>query len=114
MRKHMCLAGSLTIFAVALPAQSQQPAGDSAAANVAPSGNFFERFFKAYYDDWTSPASNEPQPPYRGDPAPVSGPPFPFSAWPYGGSVTIGQPWTQSGPLMQALWSGSHGDWWKH
>ena len=113
MRKYLCLAGSLTIFALALPAQSQQSAGDATATNIAPSGNFFERFFKAYSDDWNSTPSNEPQPAYRGDPASVSGPPFPFSVWPYGGSVTIGQPWTQSGPLMQALWSGPHGDWWK-
>ncbi len=107
------------------PASDQPPAaGQTGPAspstpptqNTAPQGNFFERFFKAYYDDWNPPAnaSTEPAPPFRGDPAPVDGPPFPFSVWPYGGSVTIGQPWTQSGPLMQAIWSGKHGDWWKH
>lgn len=54
-----------------------------------------------------------PEPKYRGYPAPVAGPPFPFSAWPYGGSVVIGQPWTQAGPLMAAIWGGSNGDAWK-
>ena len=87
---------------------------DPAPANTALSGNFVRRLFKAYYSDWSSTgASSEPQPAYRGYPAPVSGPPFPFSVWPYGGSVTIGQPWTQSGPLMQAIWSGSQADGWK-
>jgi hypothetical protein len=43
----------------------------------------------------------------------VDGPPFPFSVWPYGGAVVLGQPWTQSGPLMSSIWSGSNGDWWK-
>jgi hypothetical protein len=33
--------------------------------------------------------------------------------WPYGGSPTIGQPWTQAGPLMTAIWGGSNGDAWK-
>lgn len=44
---------------------------------------------------------------------PPGGPPFPFSDWPIGGTPWIGTPWTQSSPLMQALWSGPHGDAWK-
>lgn len=76
---------------------------------------FFTRFFQAYADDWkaTDASSSAPAPKYRGDPTPVDGPPFPFSIWPYGGSVVIGQPWTQAGPLMTAIWGGSSGDWWK-
>jgi hypothetical protein len=77
-------------------------------------GNFFRRFVGAYKQDWFGPApSSGPAPARRGFPSPVTNPPFPFSDWPYGGSPTIGEPWTQSGPLMQALWSGSHGEWWK-
>jgi hypothetical protein len=78
-------------------------------------GGFFTRFFQAYADDWkaTDSTSSAPAPKFRGDPAPVDGPPFPFSVWPYGGSVVIGQPWTQAGPLMTAIWGGSNGDWWK-
>jgi len=75
--------------------------------------NFFRRFFKAYADDWKGSASSGPSPPFRGTPSPVNGPPFPFSDWPYGGSVVISKPWTQSAPLMQALWSGPHGEGWK-
>ncbi len=43
----------------------------------------------------------------------MNGPPFPFSTWPIGGTVSIGQPWTQAGPLMTAIWSGPHGEAWK-
>ncbi len=87
------------------------------SAAAAPKPGFVKRFFQAYLDDWkpavasglTAPSA----PNFRGYPAPVDGPPYPFSVWPYGGSVTIGQPWTQAGPLMTAIWGGSHGDWWK-
>jgi hypothetical protein len=84
------------------------------AAEQKPHGNFVKRFLRAYADDWKgSAASGAESPKYRGFPAPVDGPPFPFSVWPYGGSVVIGQPWTQAGPLMTAIWGGSNGDWWK-
>lgn len=92
----------------------------AAAAPVAvtpeagPQLGFFRRFFKAYADDWSGTAGSSEEPKYRGFPAPVTNPPFPFTVWPYGGSVTIGQPFTQAGPLMTAIWSGKHGDWWKH
>jgi hypothetical protein len=77
-------------------------------------GSFMRRFFKAYADDWkATPANGDPPPVRRWNAAPVDGPPFPFSDWPYGGSVVIGAPWTQSSPLMQALWSGPHGEAWK-
>src|SRR5215471_5689324 len=76
--------------------------------------SFPRRLFDAYANDWRGAAAGGPDPLRRGDPAPVDGPPFPFSDWPYGGSVVIGTPWTQSSPLMQALWSGSHGEGWKN
>lgn len=75
---------------------------------------FVKRFFMAYANDWKSTAAgNDPPPVRRWNAAPVDGPPFPFSDWPYGGSVVIGTPWIQSSPLMQALWSGPHGEAWK-
>jgi hypothetical protein len=76
-------------------------------------GGFLKRFFKAYADDWKGTASGGETAAFRGYPAPVSSPPFPFSVWPYGGAPTIGQPWTQAGPLMTAVWSGRRGDAWK-
>jgi hypothetical protein len=93
-------------------------AGPSAptAATTAPPAGFFRRFVRAYKDDWkpaSASTSSTPAAKFRGYPAPVTNPPFPFTVWPYGGSVTIGQPWTQAGPLMTAIWGGSGGDWWK-
>jgi hypothetical protein len=77
-------------------------------------GNFFQRLGQAYLTDWKGSSEDAgPEPKYRGFPPPVTNPPFPFTVWPYGGSVTIGYPWTQSGPLMQAIWSGKGGEAWK-
>jgi hypothetical protein len=90
--------------------------GESISAVSTPKKEgFIRRFLRAYADDWR-PATGQdvsPAPKFRGYPAPVEGPPFPFTVWPYGGSVTIGQPWTQAGPLMTAIWGGSNGDAWK-
>ena len=86
----------------------------SATPAVQLQGNFFQRFFEAYKYDWRgTPASfGPPTPNKRGYPYPVTDPPYPFNDWPYGGSPDISAPWTQSSPLMQAIWSGKHGDWW--
>lgn len=83
------------------------------AAVKANPGNFFGRFLRAYADDWKGTSSSSETPKFRGYPAPVPGPPYPFSVWPYGGSPVIGQPWTQAGPLMTAIWGGKSGDVWK-
>jgi hypothetical protein len=80
--------------------------------NVAPKRTFFGRLVRAYIDDW-HPGPDGEAPKYRGYPAPESNPPYPFSVWPYGGSVVIGQPWTQAGPLMTAIWGGPSGEAWK-
>lgn len=74
---------------------------------------FFSRLVHAYSADWKGTTTSGPEAKFRGYPAPVAGPPFPFSVWPYGGSVTIGQPWTQAGPLMTAIWGGSNGNAWR-
>src|SRR3974390_2150973 len=54
----------------------------SAAAVEGPAhpaaGNFFQRFAKAYTDDWKSTPSGDSEPKFRGWPSPVDGPPFPF------------------------------------
>ena len=76
-------------------------------------GGFLKRFFDAYKDDWNGISLSPPSPAKRGYPSPLTSPPYPFSDWPYGGSVDIGAPWTQSFPFMEAIWSGRHGDAWK-
>jgi len=80
--------------------------------NVAP-GGFWKRFNKAYLDDWRGGPTNGAAPAFRGNPAPVAQPPFPFGVWPYGGSPVIGQPDTNLPPMMQALYDGPNGWAWE-
>ena len=77
-------------------------------------GGFWKRLAKAYTDDWNDRAPAGPDPKFRGDPAPESNPPFPFSVWPYGGSPVIGQPNATSLPLMTALYNGPNGEAWQN
>jgi Putative beta-barrel porin-2, OmpL-like. bbp2/Carboxypeptidase regulatory-like domain len=99
--------------ALGAPRSSDSAAGAAPVTIYHPPGNFFHRFLEAYIDDWKAAPSTDPAPAFRGTPSPVDGPPFPFSDWPYGGSVVISKPWTQSSPLMQAIWNGPHGEGWK-
>lgn len=73
----------------------------------------FGRFVQAYADDWRGVGDDGPAPAFRGFPAPVDMPPYPFSVWPYGGSPVIGQPDTNLPPLMQALYAGPNGKAWE-
>ncbi len=87
--------------------------------------SFLQRFGQAYWSDWhPAPAASgapadatgstaDAAPAFRGYPAPESDPPFPFTVWPIGGTVTIGQPFVISTPLMTAIYGGADGDWWK-
>lgn len=101
----------LSIFLVC-SAASAATSDDPAPKNIA-EGNFWKRFAKAYHDDWHPTPSNDPEPAYRGYAAPESNPPYPFTVWPIGGTVNIGQPFIISTPLMTALYAGPHGDAWK-
>ncbi len=94
-------------------------AGRPAAANLemteesrGAQGGFLKRLYQAYQNDMKDTGEGA-NPPRRGYPAPVDSPPYPFSDWPYGGSPVIGAPDTNLPPLMQALWNGPHGDWWR-
>lgn len=53
----------------------------AAERNVVPAG-FWRRFTKAYRDDWKGASANGPAPLFRGDPAPIGQPPFPFAVCP--------------------------------
>src|ERR1700677_4311601 len=94
---------------LATPSQSQQPAPSSTPADAsqpAPSGNFFARLVHFYHDDWfPAPQSGPtaPTPPRRGLPSPLDSPPFPNADWSYGGAPVIGEPDTNTYPLMTAL-----------
>ena len=68
---------------------------------------FFARWADFYRQDWSPPpasaATSSPAPPRRGLPSPLDSPPFPNSDWSYGGSPVIGEPDTNSYPLMTAI-----------
>jgi hypothetical protein len=108
---------------VAESAAAAEPAaqvGGEAGAVTAPGQvpthkGFWNRLVQAYALDWKeTPASAGPEPAFRGYPAPVTNPPYPFSVWPYGGAPVIGQPDTNVPPLMQAIYGGSSGKAWEN
>jgi len=68
--------------------------------------SFFKRLTDFYRQDWHGSAAQGPAPPRRGPPSPLESPPFPNSDWSYGGSPVIGEPDTNSYPLMTA-WNGA-------
>jgi len=115
-KKDGFITSPVTIVEVA-PRQSANVDITLGASIVAPArapGGFFKRFAQAYLDDWHPKAGeNGPEPKYRGYPAPVSNPPYPFTVWPYGGSVTLGQPYTSTYPLMTAIYGGKNGKAWQ-
>ncbi len=71
--------------------------------------NFFARWADYYRRDWSGTLSPSPSPPRRGLPSPLDSPPFPSADWSYGGSPVIGEPDTNSYPLMTAIWEGKSG-----
>jgi hypothetical protein len=74
---------------------------------------FFARWADFYRQDWlpakpstaasSSAPASVPAPERRGLPSPLDSPPFPNSDWSYGGSPVIGEPDTNSYPLMTAI-----------
>jgi Putative beta-barrel porin-2, OmpL-like. bbp2 len=121
VRFHACIAfvllASTAAFAQTPSTQpsdaSEAPATatDSAQAASAPaatpapapaSGNFFERFGRAYMEDWKPTQPAGPAPARRGFDAPLDSIPFPGSDYSVGGTPVIGAPDTQTYILMQA------------
>ncbi len=81
-----------------------------------PAAGFLKRLVHAYAEDWhPTPTAETALPPvFRGYPAPEDDPPYPFTVWPMGGTVNIGQPSASPYPLTTALLNGPHGDFWKN
>ena len=96
----VCCLTALTLSAL-LHAQD----APSSASLPASGKSFFGRLGAAYHDDWhpdpSAPASDAPA--RRGLPSPLTSPPFPAADWSYGGSPVIGEPDTNTYPLMSAL-----------
>ena len=80
---------------------------DPPPATPTPSGSdgktFLARWADFYRQDWSATTASSPAPARRGLPSPLDSPPFPNSDWSYGGSPVIGEPDTNSYPLMTAI-----------
>src|SRR5579863_6599508 len=76
---------------------------DAPKASPAEAKGFFSRWAEFYRQDWSGTAASSPAPARRGAPSPLDSPPFPNSDWSYGGSPVIGEPDTNSYPLMTAI-----------
>jgi hypothetical protein len=108
LRALLLLGAALSAIAgpIAVPAQQTQPTAPAPDAPQPAPGNFFARLAHAYRDDWfPAPASGSPAPaPARRGPAsPLDSPPFPNADWSYGGAPVIGEPDTNTYPLMTAI-----------
>ncbi len=102
----LLLALPLLPLTIPLAAQSTSQAPPQAPAQpppAPPAATFFGRWAQFYHQDWTGTAPSSPAPPRRGLPSPLDSPPFPASDWSYGGSPVLGEPDTQSYPLMTAI-----------
>jgi putative OmpL-like beta-barrel porin-2 len=87
------------------PNRSSDPIPDAPSpSSPAPKG-FLARWAEFYRQDWSpAPASSSsPAPARRGLPSPLDSPPFPNQDWSYGGAPVIGEPDTNSYPLMTAI-----------
>src|ERR1700679_4278695 len=104
---HFFLLIAIITFFSSVPCTAQQASKgsppDSPNQSVPEAPNFFSRWLKFYRADWSGPASSSPAPPRRGLPSPLDSPPFPNADSSYGGSPVIGDPDTNSYPLMTAI-----------
>ena len=94
---------------LAQQAGASSPLPDAPGPKAVPSRNFFARWADYYRRDWAGTVPASPSPPRRGLPSPLDSPPFPSADWSYGGSPVIGEPDTNSYPLMTAIWEGKSG-----
>jgi hypothetical protein len=105
----LLLLTACVVFLSCALAQGQQtdtqtnPPPDAPKASVAQSKGLFARWADFYRQDWWGPAASSPSPARRGLPSPLDSPPFPNSDWSYGGSPVIGEPDSNSYPLMTAI-----------
>jgi Putative beta-barrel porin-2, OmpL-like. bbp2 len=97
------------LFSSCDSSQAQQPDNGASPSSNAPAQTtpgkqtFFVRWAEFYRQDWSPTTTSSPAPTRRGLPSPLDSPPFPNSDWSYGGSPVIGEPDTNSYPLMTAI-----------
>jgi hypothetical protein len=107
-RRSSLLLISLVLLACSF-LDAQQPGNtppDAPDQTTSKPKNFFARWADFYRQDWSPPptsAASSPASARRGLLSPLDSPPFPDSDWSYGGSPVIGEPDTNSYPLMTAI-----------
>jgi hypothetical protein len=79
------------------------PLPDAPKPNIPETKSFFARWAEFYRRDWSGTTASSPAPARRGLPSPLDSPPFPNADWSYGGSPVIGEPDTNTYPLMTAI-----------
>jgi hypothetical protein len=100
----VCLAFLCRDFSSAQQADQQtNPIPDAPKPTAADAKGFFARWAEFYRQDWSGITASSPAPARRGAPSPLDSPPFPNSDWSYGGSPVIGEPDSNSYPLMTAI-----------
>jgi hypothetical protein len=107
----LCVIAAFLAAANQVSAQSStatpQTASQSTPAAPAPvltlEGNFAQRLWQFYREDWKGTLRSSPSPAKRGPASPLDSPPFPSSDWSYGGAPDIGAPDGNVYPVMTAL-----------
>ncbi len=79
------------------------PLPDAPKPSIPKTKGFFARWAEFYRRDWSGTTASSSSPARRGVPSPLDSPPFPNADWSYGGSPVIGEPDTNSYPLMTAI-----------
>jgi hypothetical protein len=111
---HLRLCQFFVLFAVVAflscsPCLAQQvdketsPLPDAPKPSIPETKGFLARWAEFYRLDWSGTIASSPAPARRGLPSPLDSPPFPNADWSYGGSPVIGEPDTNSYPLMTAI-----------
>jgi hypothetical protein len=83
--------------------KEKDPSPDAPKPGTAEAKGFFARWAEFYRRDWWGTPASSPAPERRGLPSPLDSPPFPNADWSYGGSPVIGEPDTNSYPLVTAI-----------
>src|ERR1700734_2592532 len=101
----VCVVFLLRDLCLGQQGHPNEPLPEAPKANIVKTKGFFARWAEFYRQDWrgASVSSLTPAPDRRGLPSPLDSPPFPNSDWSYGGSPVIGEPDSNSYPLMTAI-----------
>jgi hypothetical protein len=133
-RREWCAWASAVVIGAGSGLQAQTNAPVAASGSAAPPAadttgskanvGFWSRLGAAYLEQMGSaaytppaapvPGAPAPAPTRRGHEAPFDAPPYPDGEWQLGGTPIIGDKnELPTGPLMQAIYDGPNGKWWK-